>query len=236
MNDKTRIAELETDYAVEYGRRKFWRERHDRARDRIAELEALLGLSTFLATALWMRKQPLWAGVFLAAALLTKGPVALAVPLMVAAPYAVWRGASLAVWHPLGPVVLAGLVSPWVWAVSREIPDFLHYVVVTETWERMATDELRRTQPFWYFVPVLLAGAFPWSIVALSGLRPKVGGDPDRRAAWIYLMLWLLVPLGMVLAARVRRSRRLRVGRGDGRPRRFRCQQRHRPRARRLRR
>ena len=135
-----------------------------------------------------------WAAMALG--VLTKGPVALAVPLMVAAPYAVWRRASFAVWHPLGPVVLAGVVSPWVWAVSREIPEFLHYVVVTETWQRMTTDELRRTQPFWYFVPVLLAGAFPWSIVALSSLRTKVGGgDPDRRAAWVYLMLWLLVPL-----------------------------------------
>lgn len=135
-----------------------------------------------------------WAAMALG--VLTKGPVALAVPLMVAAPYAVWRRASLAVWHPLGPVVLAGVVSPWVWAVSREIPEFLRYVVVTETWQRMTTDELRRTQPFWYFVPVLLAGAFPWSIVALSGLRKKVGGsDSNRRATWVYLMLWLLVPL-----------------------------------------
>jgi 4-amino-4-deoxy-L-arabinose transferase-like glycosyltransferase len=134
-----------------------------------------------------------WAAMALG--VLTKGPVALAVPLMVAAPYAVWRGASRAVWHPGGPVVLACLVSPWVWAVSREIPGFLRYVVVTETWQRMTTDELRRTQPFWFFVPVLLAGAFPWSIVALSGLRTRIGGDPARRAASAYLMLWLLVPL-----------------------------------------
>jgi len=134
-----------------------------------------------------------WAAMALG--VLTKGPVALAVPLIVAAPYAVWRGASRAVWHPVGPLVLVGLVSPWVWAVSREIPGFLRYVVVTETWQRMTTDELRRTQPFWFFVPVLLAGAFPWSIVALSGLRTRGGGDPDRRAAWVYLVLWLVVPL-----------------------------------------
>ena len=135
-----------------------------------------------------------WAAMALG--VLTKGPVALAVPLMVAAPFAVWRRASLAVWHPLGLIVLAGVVSPWVWAVSREIPDFLRYVVVTETWQRMTTDELRRTEPFWFFLPVLLAGVFPWSIVALSGLRSKGGGgEPDRRAARVYLLLWLLVPL-----------------------------------------
>ncbi len=127
---------------------------------------------------------------------LTKGPVALAVPLMVVAPYAIWRRASLAVWHPVGLVVLAIVVAPWVWLVSREIPGFLHYVVVTETWARMTSDELRRTQPFWYFLPVLLAGAFPWSIVAVSGLRSKVlDFDTDQRADRIFLWLWLLLPL-----------------------------------------
>jgi len=153
------------------------------------------GQSEAVSTGAWLGWSLIaWAAMALG--VLTKGPVALAVPLMVAAPFAVWRRASLAVWHPLGLVVLAGVVSPWVWAVSREIPDFLRYVVVTETWQRMTTDELRRTEPFWFFVPVLLAGAFPWSIVALSGLRTKArGGDPDRRAVWVYLLLWLLVPL-----------------------------------------
>lgn len=135
-----------------------------------------------------------WAAMALG--VLTKGPVALAVPMMVAVPYAVWRRASLAVWHPVGPVILAVVVTPWVWLVSREIPGFLHYVVVTETWARMTTDELRRTQPFWYFLPVLLAGAFPWSVVALSGLRSKaIDFDADQRADRIFLWLWLVLPL-----------------------------------------
>ena len=127
---------------------------------------------------------------------LTKGPVAFAVPLLVAAPYAIWRRASLAVWHPLGPVVMFAVALPWVWAVSREIPNFLHYVVVTETWARMTTDELRRTEPVWFFLPVLFAGTFPWSIVALSNFRSKdvPRGSADRRLR-LYLLLWLVVPL-----------------------------------------
>ncbi len=88
------------------------------------------------------------------------------------------------------------LVLPWVWAVSREIPNFLHYVVVTETWARMTTDELRRTEPIWFFLPVLLVGTFPWSIVALSGLRMKSSREESSdRGARLYLWLWVLVPL-----------------------------------------
>jgi 4-amino-4-deoxy-L-arabinose transferase-like glycosyltransferase len=127
---------------------------------------------------------------------LTKGPVAVAVPLLVAAPYAFRRRASLAVWHPLAPVLMFAVVLPWVWAVSREIPNYLHYVVVTETWARITTDELRRTEPVWFFIPVLLAGTFPWSIVALSNLRSKnIPEEMTDRRLRLYLLLWLVVPL-----------------------------------------
>ena len=132
----------------------------------------------------------------IALGVLTKGPVALAVPLLVAAPYAIRRRASLAVWHPGGPLVMFALVLPWVWAVSREIPNFLRYVVVTETWARMTTDELRRTEPIWFFLPVLLIGTFPWSIVAISGWRRKSPGGESRDArVRLYLWLWIVVPL-----------------------------------------
>jgi 4-amino-4-deoxy-L-arabinose transferase-like glycosyltransferase len=127
---------------------------------------------------------------------LTKGPVAFAVPLLVAAPFAVRRRASVAVWHPLGILVMCALVLPWVWAVSREIPNFIHYVVVTETWARMTTDELRRTEPLWFFLPILLLGTFPWSIVALSSLRPDSPTEASNdRGVRLFLWLWIVVPL-----------------------------------------
>jgi 4-amino-4-deoxy-L-arabinose transferase-like glycosyltransferase len=127
---------------------------------------------------------------------LTKGPVAIAIPLLVATPLAIRRRAVLAVWHPLGPAVMLIVALPWVWAVSREIPNFLHYVVVTETWARMTTDELRRTEPIWFFLPVLLIGAFPWSILLLSNLRAKmIPDDLDDRWVRLYLWLWVLLPL-----------------------------------------
>jgi 4-amino-4-deoxy-L-arabinose transferase-like glycosyltransferase len=135
-----------------------------------------------------------WAAIGLG--ILTKGPVAFAVPLLVATPFALRRRATLAVWNPLGPVVMFAVALPWVWAVSREIPNFLHYVVVTETWARMTTDELRRTEPVWFFVPVLLVGAFPWTVLLLSNLRSRLVLErPDTRWAAFYLWLWILVPL-----------------------------------------
>jgi 4-amino-4-deoxy-L-arabinose transferase-like glycosyltransferase len=140
-----------------------------------------------------------WAAMGLG--VLTKGPVALAVPLLAAAPFAAFRRSSRAVWHPLGPALLALCVGPWVWAVSRRVPEFLHYVLFTETWQRVTTPEMNREGPIWFFIPCLLAGALPWSVLALAGWRrswaPRGGGrqlgrlDPPR----LYLALWIVLPL-----------------------------------------
>lgn len=121
---------------------------------------------------------------------ITKGPVALALPLLVAIPYAIWRKRFRALWSwsGLGLFILA--VAPWVWAISLAIPDFLHYVLVTETAQRLATKALKRTGPPWYFIPYIIGGALPWSIVLLGS--PKAIDRRDRLT--IFLLLWIAIP------------------------------------------
>jgi len=130
-----------------------------------------------------------WAAIGLG--VLTKGPVALAVPLMVAAPYALWRRASWAVWNPLGPLLMAAIVAPWVWFMEDRLSGYLRYVAITETWQRVSSDELQRTQPWWYFLVIAGAGFFPWWPMILGRRRLDRGRDPRR----VYTLLWLIVPL-----------------------------------------
>jgi 4-amino-4-deoxy-L-arabinose transferase-like glycosyltransferase len=132
---------------------------------------------------------------------ITKGPVAIALPLLVAIPYAIWRRRFGALWSWLGLVAFVVAVAPWVWAISRAVPDFLHYVVVTETAQRLATKALKRTGPPWYFVPYLIGGALPWSLIAVAeGLavaKSRGSSRPrDRETARpdLYLVLWIAVP------------------------------------------
>jgi 4-amino-4-deoxy-L-arabinose transferase-like glycosyltransferase len=128
---------------------------------------------------------------------LAKGPIAVALPLMVALPFAAWRRQSRAVFPLAGIAICAALVAPWVAAMSRAIPEFLHYALVTETWGRLTSGTLRRTGPPWYFIPYLVGGMFPWSIVAAAcwwngrKLR-RSDGAFDPRA--VFLFLWIAVP------------------------------------------
>jgi 4-amino-4-deoxy-L-arabinose transferase-like glycosyltransferase len=125
---------------------------------------------------------------------ITKGPVAIALPLLVAIPYAIWRKRASWIWSLKGLIVFVIVIAPWVWAISRAVPDFLNYVLVTETMQRLATKALKRTGPPWYFVPFLLFGALPWSAVVCSSFfdrrRPTTNDQPRT-----FLYLWILIPL-----------------------------------------
>ncbi|HEV7238245.1 MAG TPA: glycosyltransferase family 39 protein [Thermoanaerobaculia bacterium] len=124
------------------------------------------------------------------AAIITKGPVTFVLVLFVAIPYA-WRRKAVRVLFPLlGIVLFAAVIAPWVWGVTQVVPEFLRYVFVTEIGERVATKALQRTGPPWYFVPYLIGGALPWSIVALFSWRAL----KKRDDAMLFLLLWLVIP------------------------------------------
>ena len=123
---------------------------------------------------------------------LTKGPVAIALPFFVAIPYAIKRKRARALISIGGVVAFIAVIAPWVWAISQQIPDFLHYVVVTETAQRMATKALKRTGPPWYFLPYLIGGALPWSFLLIGGWKEL--RDRWRENETLYLLLWVGIP------------------------------------------
>lgn len=125
---------------------------------------------------------------------LTKGPIALGLPLIIALPFAAWRHRWRAVLDPLGMVLCGAIVAPWVLAISHRVPEFVRYAIVTETVARFATHALGRTEPFWYFLLIFPAAALPWSVICLSGLwKRRRELRPDPRL--VFLLLWIVVPL-----------------------------------------
>jgi 4-amino-4-deoxy-L-arabinose transferase-like glycosyltransferase len=137
-----------------------------------------------------------WAAV--AFGVLIKGPIALALPLMVVVPYAIWRRAVRALADTVGLLLFASILLPWLLAVSREIPDFIHYALVTETAKRLTTDQLHRTGPLWYFVAILPVAALPWTLVAAGSWR-RISRYRNQRGMLdtriVFLLLWIIVPL-----------------------------------------
>ncbi|HKR64195.1 MAG TPA: glycosyltransferase family 39 protein [Thermoanaerobaculia bacterium] len=155
---------------------------------------------TFFVVVAWVafyiaieEKQRRWsvlAWASMGAAMITKGPVTFVLVLFVVIPFA-WKQRALRLVFPLaGLLVFAAVIAPWVWGVSQVVPEFLNYVLVTETAQRMATKALKRTGPPWYFLPYLLGGALPWSIVALASWKSLRKREP----AMLFLLLAIAVP------------------------------------------
>lgn len=104
-------------------------------------------------------------------ALLTKGPVALLLFLIGALLLplgAMPRPRAGRFFHPLNVALFLLVVVPWVMAVERHQPGFLHYALFVETAERLTKPTFHRTGPPWYYLPVLLLGFLPWSLPALA--------------------------------------------------------------------
>ncbi len=111
------------------------------------------------------------ATALLSAAVLAKGlvPLALALPL-------VWAGRRQ--WRDLlrpAPILaFVAVAAPWYLLASlRHGSAFLDDFFLKHHLARFFTGELQHQQPFWFYVPVLLAGLFPWTpLLALLFRRP----------------------------------------------------------------
>lgn len=60
------------------------------------------------------------------------------------------------------------IVSPWFYLVMQANPEFFDRFFIYEHYTRFTTKDLGRYQPWYYFVPILLAGALPWTVLMLD--------------------------------------------------------------------
>ena len=140
-----------------------------------------------------------WAAMGLA--MLSKGLIGLVIPVAVLVVYAiVQRDASfLKRLFPLhGVAVLLAIAAPWFIAVSMANPEFPYFFFIHEHFERFLTQAHHRTAPWWYFVPILVAGMLPWTpmlgqaaIEAWKGDATRTGFKP-RRFLLLYAMATFL--------------------------------------------
>lgn len=164
--------------------------------------DSTLAFCTTLAILAFWDERPVlaWAAIGLGA--ITKGPVAILIPLATMIPYLVLTGGRVRRLFSLpGLGVFAVIALPWFLAVSQRIPEFPHYVFVRETFQRVTTKSFHRTAPFWYYLPILPVAAFPWIVPALGRLRKNWRWawharrvNPQAQEA-ILLACWVLGPL-----------------------------------------
>lgn len=90
----------------------------------------------------------------------------------------------------LGVPLFLALAAPWFILVSLRNSDFAQFFFVHEHFQRFLTKEAQRVEPWWYFIALLIVGAFPW-LVSLA--RAAVGAWRDSGSSSQFKPLKLLL-------------------------------------------
>ena len=137
-------------------------------------LAAAFSLAVLLSLR-WIQKgdrtQLPYASAALGVAVLAKG----AVPLVLIFPV-LWAGRSR--WtdllKPSVPAAFLAVAAPWyVACFLRNGQEFLDQFFWRHHVERFVSDSLQHSQPFWFYLPVLFAGIFPWIALVPLVFRAK---------------------------------------------------------------
>lgn len=136
-----------------------------------------------------------------ALAILTKGLIGIVLPGMVIFSWL----ALTREWHQLkhfgwvsGISLFLLLSLPWHILIQLKNPEFFHYYVIEQQFLRYSTLIAQHYQPVWWFLPIVVAGIYPWLFLFIKTLYQIL------RSGWykilqdqvtLYLLLWLVLIL-----------------------------------------
>lgn len=145
-----------------------------------------------------------WAllGVACAMGFMTKGFLAWALPVIVALPYMTWqrRLRELLTFGPIAVLVALMVCLPWVLAIQLREGDYWRFFFWHEHIRRFAGSDAQHAEPWWFYLPLLVAASLPWAVLLPATLRQA--WQQRREAHSGFLLLWLILPLAFLSISR----------------------------------
>ena len=174
-----------------------------------------LSLLAFLKAS-WNKNKPEGAWLWVmyasaAAAFLSKGPLGAILPTIAIGSYLLlsgqWRN-LIAIKPVRGVLLFIVIAAPWYWYMySVHGQDFLVEHFIGRNFQRYFTNRWEHEGPLYYYIPVLIAGVFPWTAAFVAGVYSSLRGvfrHEKLRGQYLFLLCWLL---GMLLFFSFSRSK-----------------------------
>jgi len=140
-------------------------------------------LTFFLCLAVWLgymalkeqKKYLLYLFYFVCAlAFLIKGLIGPVFPFAILIIWLIWIGSwrkILLFFSPVGILIFLLVVSPWLILAQKEHHDFLWFFFVREHFLRFTTQMHGKTEPFYYYLPIIIGGTIPWSVYLIKAWK-----------------------------------------------------------------
>ena len=138
-----------------------------------------------------------WAvmGLTCGMAFMTKGFLALAIPVIVMLPVMLYQKRFTEILKFGGiAIISAALISlPWALAINKYEPDYWHYFFWVEHIQRFSSEDAQHKAPFWFYIPIILVGVIPW-LGLLPGALFKSWQERKINPEMFFLLCWFIVP------------------------------------------
>jgi len=95
---------------------------------------------------------------------------------------------------PSGIALFLAIAAPWHLLAAQRNDTWAQFYFIHEHWERFTTTTHGRYEPWWYFIPIVILGLFPWMGFVPAALREALAGGWAKRKenadAW-FLVVWV---------------------------------------------
>jgi 4-amino-4-deoxy-L-arabinose transferase-like glycosyltransferase len=143
-------------------------------------------LTLFMCLSIWLgylslikeKKRYLLYLLYLTCALafLTKGIIGVVFPFAILVFWLIWAGRWRQIGRlisPVGILIFLAITCPWLYLAQKENSDFLWFFFVREHFLRFTTQIHGKTEPFYYFLPVIIGGTLPWLVYLIKAWPQK---------------------------------------------------------------
>jgi len=141
----------------------------------------------------------------LGVAVLAKGPVGVVLPLMIIGLFLIYKrrlGFLKEMQIGWGVFIFLAVAAPWYILVSLRNPEYTEYFFLQQNIGSFLSQQSRHPRPFYYYIPILLGGLFPWSLfLPLAVWRAFRNRRVARGDGLIFALIWFAVVLVFFSAA-----------------------------------